>query len=488
VNIVRPLFHHAWRQPDRPALIRGERTITYRELADLVARWAGHFAAMGLAPPDRLGVCLKDSWEHVVAVLAAGHMGVAVVPIDWHARPDAKARMAESLRLKLALIEPGAQFPAQCAVVEVDDAWSEAAARAVPRREPQDDWNAPFVISATSGTTGTPKFILMSHLQEYFSLLALLEPVVLPPRCRYLSTSPLYFGAGRRSCHAHLLRGDTVILHPSMITAAEYVDLVRRHQVNAGFVVPTIVRQLLQAAVAGAPLLAGMDALISGGAPLATEEKIAAPAKLTPNFYERYGTAATGGIATLCPDDLPAHAGSVGRPQLFTQLEIVDERDQPLPRGAVGRLRLRGSALGSGLAGPAGWASAEEGFRDGWYYPGELAALDADDYLYLKGRASDVIIRGGAKIYPAEIEALLHEHAAVVEAAVVGRRMADNEEDTVAYVVAKSAVSVADLAALCRRRLPAYRVPQEIHLVDSLPRNAAGKVDKVRLAQDAGSL
>jgi acyl-CoA synthetase (AMP-forming)/AMP-acid ligase II len=483
VNIVRPILRHAWTQPDRSALVRGERTISYRELGDLVMRTAGRLAALGLTPGDRLGVCLKDSWEHVVAVLAAGHMGVTVVPIDWHAKPAERARILDGLGARATLVEPGAAIPSQGTVIPVDQAWHDAVARATPVEQPYDDWNAIYVISSTSGTTGAPKFIAMTHLQEYFSLIALLEPVPLPARCRYLSVSPLYFGAGRRTCHAHLVRGDTVILHPTMITAAEYASLVRRHKITVGFVVPTIVRQLLQMSEGATPVLPGVEALISGGAPLFGEEKRAAARAITPNFYERYGTAATGGIATICPTDLAEHADSVGRPHLFLDLQIVDDDDRPVPAGTAGRLRLRGSSLGAGLAGPAGAAAAQEGYRDGWYYPGELAALDAANYLYLKGRASDVIIRGGAKVYPGEIEAVLQGHDAVAEAAVVGQRGADNEEAVVAYVTLRRPVAVDELATLCRQRLTAYRVPRDIHVVDSLPRNPAGKVDKLALAR-----
>lgn len=483
MNLVAPLFHHARLQPDAVALIKGERSISYRALSHAIMRVAGRLAELGIAPGDRVGILLKEGVDHIAAVLAAGHLGAVALPIDWHLRGPEVGRIATALAPKLILVEPEAAGPDGFAAVPVDAAWHAAVAAADPVARSHEGWDAPFIISPTSGTTGAAKFMLMSHLQEYFSLVSLLEPVDLPRRCRYLSTSPLYFGAGRRGCLAHLLRGDTVILHPSMITADEYADVVARTGADVGFVVPTIVRQLLQLPEPRRRPIRAMAALTSGGAPLFAEEKRAALGTLTANFHERYGTAATGGIATLRPGDIPARAESVGQPHLFTDLQIVDDDDRPLPPGAAGRLRLRGASLGAGIAGPAGTASAAEGFRDGWYYPGELAALDESGFLYIRGRVSDVIMRGGAKVFPGEVEAVLQEHAGVAEAAVFGERQSDGEEAVIAYVIARGTVDAAALLLHCRRRLLPYQVPKEIHAVATLPHNAVGKVNKRALAE-----
>ena len=128
-------------------------------------------------------------------------------------------------------------------------------------------------------------------------------------------------------------------------------------------------------------------------------------------------------------------------------------------------------------------------FRDGWHYPGELAALDPSGYLHLHGRTSEVIFRGGAKIFPTEVEAVLQAHESVAEAAVVARASSGNEQELVAYVIAAAPVASGQLLAHCRRRLTPYKVPREIHIVSELPRNAAGKLDKRALTgQPAASL
>ena len=149
---------------------------------------------------------------------------------------------------------------------------------------------------------------------------------------------------------------------------------------------------------AGRPLLPGLQALICAGAPTHPEEKRAALERLTPNLFEIYGTVGTGPITVLRPEEMAAHAESAGRPAGVWELEIVDEADRALPKGVAGRLRLRGPAVAAGAE--SGTTAGSEAIRDGWYYSGEIAALDPDGFLLLKGRATDVILRGGSNVYP----------------------------------------------------------------------------------------
>jgi len=482
MNFVEPILRLGKLQPEAAALIDGDRTITYGELAVLVLRTAGQLASLGVRAEDRVGLCLKDTWEHLVTLLAVGRMGAVIVPIDWRARPAEKARVADALGIKLILVEPGSQSIIGCPNVMLDSSWHRAVALADPPPDLPSDWHAPFVILSTSGTTGAPKFMLATHLQYYVSR-TLLELMSLPWRCRYLSAIPLCFSAGLRQCLVHLQHGNSIILYPPLVSAEEYIELVAKHKATVGYVVPTMIRQLLRLAEGRGFLLPNMDALICASAPIHAEEKIEAARKLTPNFFDYYGATAIGMIALLRPSDLPEWAASVGRSHPITELEIVDGQDLPLPSGAVGRLRCRGPTLSVGLDGPSGWERANESFHDGWYYPGDLAALGDRGYLFLKGRASDLIIRSGTKIHPIEIEAALQEHGDVLEAAVLGRRTADNDTEVVAFVMVRRPVEVGALMAHCRAHLTPYKVPREIRIVGELPKNASGKVNKVALRQ-----
>jgi len=363
--------------------------------------------------------------------------------------------------------------------VAIDDAWHSAVAAADVNVAAAQDWHAPIAALASSGTTGLPKFTIATHLEYHFHVASYLE-VIPPRRHRYLSTLPLYFSAGRVACLAHLLRGDTVILYPSVFAPEEFIDSVSRQSVTTVFIVPSVVRQILTIANRRLPLLPNIDLLISGGAPLFAEEKLQFIDKVTPQFCEMYGTAAMGPMAALRRDEIAERPTSIGRSFSFVDIEIVDERGERLGPGTAGHLRCRGP----GLTSPTTSASKQNSkdFRAGWYYPGELAAVDELGYIFLQGRASEVIFRGGAKVFPSELEAVLQEHENVVEVAVVGRTLSNNEQEPVAYVVARHPLTSGELLAYCRTRLTAFKVPREIHIVADLPRNSSGKIDKRALA------
>jgi acyl-coenzyme A synthetase/AMP-(fatty) acid ligase len=478
MNVLEPIARHGRTRPHIVALVDGVREITYRELAKLTARTAAHLSAIGIAPRDRVGLCLKDTADHIIALLATARLGAVAVPLDWRARRAEILRLIESAGIAHVLVEPDAERLTGGHFVALDEAWHRAVARAEPEATATTGWHEPFLISASSGSTGAPKLTMMTHLQYHFAISGMFEVMGLAGYHRYLSALPLYYSGGRNSCLAHLLRGDSVIVYPSLFGPDEYIDVVRRQQVTTGVVVPAVVRQLLKSG-GGDPLFPGIAALFCTGAPLHAEEKREAWRRVTPSFHERYGTAETLAIAVLRPGDIAERANSVGQPHSLTEIEVVDGDDRPLPDGAVGRLRVRGPGLASALPGQA----LAAGFRAGWFYPGEIGWLDELGYLFLRGRTAEVIIRGGAKIYPAEVEKALLEHPDILEAAVIGRLNTDNEDDVVAFVASRRQLGVGELLAHCRTRLTAHKVPRQIHFLPELPKNTSGKVDKPALAR-----
>jgi acyl-coenzyme A synthetase/AMP-(fatty) acid ligase len=300
-------------------------------------------------------------------------------------------------------------------------------------------------------------------------------------RHRYFSTLSMAFGAGRVTCLSHLLHGDTIIFFPSIFSAAEFVEAVSRHRVTATYVVPSVVRQLMAITEPDKPLLSGLDILMTAGAPLFANEKREALHRLTPYFHEFYGATAMGNISVLRPEAMLDRPTSVGRPFPLVEVEIVDENDRPVGLEQIGQLRCRGPALASPIATSDPAAATE--FRHGWHYPGELASLDSDAYVYLHGRTTEVVFRGASKIFPAEVEAVLQAHTGVAESAVVAARASrGSEQEMVAYVIAAGPVSPGQLLAHCRRQLTPYKVPKAIHIVSELPRNPNGKIDKRTLA------
>ena len=480
MNLIQPILNYARTRPHAPALVDGDREIRYVELAGLVLRTASHLAAIGAAPGDRIGICLKDNWAHVVALLAVARMGAVAVPLHWRAARAEISELVTALSVKLSLVETESVLALDCAMHPVDAVWHRSVAERESLSSLPDDWHAPLVISATSGSTGAPKFSLASHLQFYCGVAGYTELLALSGRHRYLSTLPLYFSGGRLGLLSHLLRGDCVALYGPLVNGPDYIRAATALKATVGFVVPSLVRDLL--ATAGEePLLPGLARLTSVGAPLFAEEKRAALRKLSANSCEMYGTAETNAISLLRSEDIDTHANSVGQPHSLAEIQVVDEDDRPLAPGEAGKLRLRGPTLASPLA--ATGHPTHTGFRDGWYYPGEFAALDDQGYIFLVGRAAELIIRHGAKIHPAEVEAVLQQHPDVLECAVIGRRAANNEDEVIAFLVGRRPLDLATMVAHCRTYLTAAKRPQRIHIVDSLPKNPSGKIDKMALGR-----
>ena len=480
MNLTEPILRRARMQPNEIALIeRGDQAITYSELSDHVLRTAGHLAKLGVTRGDQVGLCLKDDSQQIIALLAVARLGAVAVQIDIRSRPTERSRVVDAFQLQLALVTPESEAGINCPKVTLDAEWHAAVSAADQTVNSVQDWCAPFAVLASSGTTGLPKFTIATHLEYYFHIASYLE--ILPPRRhRYLSNLPLYFSSGRVACLSHLLRGDTLILAPVLFSPDEFIKNILRHKITVARVAPSVLRQLLLVADKHGPVLPEIDLLVSTGAPLFADEKREITHKVSPRFCEMYGAAAIGPIAALRCEEILVRPTSVGRSFSLIDVEIVDENDQPSDIGATGQLRCRGPSLTSPIVTSPDANSVD--FRNGWYYPGELGTVDEFGYIFLKGRTSEVIFRSGAKIFPSEVEVVLQEHDSVAEVAVVGRALANNEQEPVAYVVARRPLSSGELLAHCRTRLTASKVPREIHFVTGLPRNSSGKIDKRALA------
>jgi acyl-CoA synthetase (AMP-forming)/AMP-acid ligase II len=227
----------------------------------------------------------------------------------------------------------------------------------------------------------------------------------------------------------------------------------------------------------------GLRVLLSSGSALHPDERRQIRERLCPNFCEYYGSTEGGGVSVLTPRDQEIYSDSVGRTIFGVDVEIVDDEHRVLPAGEIGRLRYRGPAVATGFYGEA--EPDPETFRDGWFYPGDLASVNQDGYVFLRGRRKDMIIRGGVNIYPNDVEAALLAHPAVAEAAVTGLPDPEFGEQVAAFIVVRAEVSDGELIAWCRARMAAYKTPARILRRPELPRNSGGKVLKAQLVASA---
>ena len=480
-NIAEQLTIHAAARPDHPAIIDGERSINYRELDQIVTLMALGLRAAGVAARDIVGLCLEDHGDHLMLHYAIARLGAAILPMDVRWTVPERTRVTDFFDARITCVEPGDTAGDGIAVLEIDQNWL--------AQLPADDGNPifptdqdyPVALSLSSGTTGRPKgpMINHSHLLRRFDNQR--TSLTFGPDDRYLNAVPLYFGAGRHFTLGILFQGGTVILLPPPFGAEDLVAAANRSTATFTILVPTILRRLLELDSSAGPVLGGLRMLFSTGAILHSDERAAVLKQVSPHLINYYGSTEGGGISTLHPDAPPEAEKSVGRPLEGTAVEIVDQENNVLPTGEVGRVRYSGPCVADNFFNDP--EASVESFKDGWFYPGDLGRFDQAGYLYLVGRSKDVIIRGGVNIYPAEIEQVLLSHEQVREAAVVAWPSKSRGEEVAAFVVLESAVEGESLKAHCSETLARYKVPREIFFVDEMPRNAMGKITKPALSK-----
>lgn len=479
MNLSSTLPLHARTRGTHPAVVTADGTVTYADLEDQVGRVAAHLLAQGLHTGDVVAVALRDSVDHLVVLFATARAGLVFQPIDWRWAISEQERAMAHFGASLALVESGQPVPDGVISVVVDDSWHEAVAKQTPVTT-FPDGDLPLLMSLSSGTTGTPKGPCLRTSQFLARFRVFWINLGFTSEDRFLSATPLYYGGGRAFTAVVLYSGGTVLLNPPPFTSAELCEVADRLDATSVFLVPTMLRRLLEQDAESLSAFRRMHLVLSSGAALHPDERATMVERLGKGFVQYYSSTEGGGISYLTAD-APAELGSsVGRPVFGVEVQCVGPDDQPVPAGEVGRVRYRGPAVATEFVNdPEATAGS---FRDGWFYPGDLATLDQGGYLHLRGRAKDMIIRGGVNIYPGDVEAVLNSHPDVVDCAVVGWPSREFNEEIAAFVVARGAVEPEVLMALCRGELARYKWPREIFVVDDLPRNALGKVVKADLS------
>jgi len=482
-NIALALDENAIRRGNHPAIIEGERSISYRALSPMVQRIAGHLANLGVRENDTVGICLRDSADHLMILYAVARLGAVVLPLDWRWTEPEKTNVAAFFDVSLIAVEPGAGLK-DFDCVDIDDEWRRAVANSHPQSVCASGGDRPVVLSLSSGTTGRPKGPMMTHAQFIARFVMQWVTLGFNQHDRYLSATPIYFGGGRSFTMGCLYSGATVILFPPPYEPQDLVEAVRTHEATTLLLVPTLLRQLLDLPRHATPLLSGLNRLLSTGAILHPDERDQVMSALNPNFINYYGSTEGGGTSVLLPKHTGRAAASVGEPIYQCEIQIVDDDGRELPVGDSGHIRHRSPAVSDCFYNDPD-ASAEA-FRDGWFYPGDIGKVDEQGLLYLVGRAKDVIIRGGVNIYPAEIEQVLLAHPLVIDAVAVARPHDKLGEDVAVFIVASERVDQEILLDYCRDNLASYKVPHKLIFIDELPKTALGKVIKADLMSRIG--
>jgi long-chain acyl-CoA synthetase len=466
-----------WR--DRPAIVSENLNLSYADLVARAGQSARELQAGGIVAGTNVGIALRDNAETLVLMIALWMLGATAVPMDFRATAAERNLLAEEFDLAAIIVDREFQASGYLPVV-IGSGWAEDIAK--HDRSPvyaEQQHALPAFISLTSGTTGRPKGIVIDHermlLRSMFDAERIEGPLLAP--------LPLSFSASRTHVFSALLQGSSVNFYPMLFSPQQLADTILAGEAKALCAVPTIIRNLFDLfGATSTPAFAGLAAIYCFGAPMSAEEKIRAKRSLCDGFVQVYGASICGRISTLAGADLEARPDSVGHVLPHITLQLVDADEKPVPHGESGAIRLRSPGMAQCIYGGSDPGTGDS-FRAGWAYPGDIGALDDGGFLYLLGRGSDLIIRGGVNVHPSEVEAAIGELSGVREVAVVGFTKLPEGQEIAAFVVGGDDLTEAALVAHCRVRLSPDKRPRKFLLVKDLPRNVNGKITRAELRQ-----
>ena len=407
--------------------------MSYAELAAGAARAARRLAALGVGEGERVATTLPPGAAFAELVHALPLLGASLVPLNTRLTDTERRWQLEDCGARLSVSEP------------LDGDEADVALR------DQVDPDTEHSVIYTSGTAGTPSAVSLTHRNHTASALASAWNLGVHPDDRWLCVLPLFHVGGLAILLRSAIYGTTAVIHDGF-DAERVRSAFERGEITVASLVPTMLRRLVDAGLGRAPAL---RAVLLGGGPVPRDLLEWSAGHDFPALQTYGMTQTSSQIATLTAGEAVRRSGSAGRPLLGVELSISGE----------GEILVRGPMVSPG-------ALAQ---TDGWLHTGDRGRLDRDGYLWVEGRLKDVIVTGGENVACAEVERVLEEHPAVIEAAVVGLPDPEWGEVVTAFVVMNGDTGD-DLIAHCRERLAGYKVPRALHAVDALPRNAAGKL------------
>jgi long-chain acyl-CoA synthetase len=495
--------------PNKPFLVTAEDSMTFSELRAQVLKVSAGFAGRGVKKGDCVAIVHRNSAHFVVAYFALNRLGAIAVPINFMTQKadelaymlnDCKALGVVTQKEFLKGLRGAAAKTPSLKSLWVSDMEDSAEPSALeqpfstlsgdPSAVPPVDVVESDVASIlyTSGTTGNPKGVMLTHRNFVTNCEGAMEIMSLTRRDVGLCILPMFHSfAWTGNVLVSLRVGAKLVISPSIAPAKPWLTLMGKHGVSLFAAVPQVYSVLAKEATGLKGLVLKywffrrVRLAISGAAPLAVPVQEAFEKAFGVAILEGYGLTETSPVATI---NAPRarRKGSVGLPIRGVAVKIVDDNETELSQGGEGEICVKGDNVMKGYFGLPD-ATAASFTKDGWLKTGDIGALDAEGFLFIRDRKKDMIIIKGLKVFSAQVEAALLEHPDVAEVAVIGIPDEHGDETIKAFFVLKPGASAdrAALMQLCRSKLDAYKRPRDVEIVTALPKNALQKVLKREL-------
>ncbi|TNF83374.1 long-chain-fatty-acid--CoA ligase [Pseudomonas sp. ICMP22404] len=503
MNLTQALHRNASAYPDVIATIFGERQRTYAELSERVARLAAGLHSIGVGRGDRVGILALNSDHYVEALYGIYWAGAVVNPVNIRWAADEIAFSLDDCETQVLIVDDcfapmvtSLLTRSKCLRAVIfcgegdlpDNMFSferliEQHPPVVDVRSCGDDLAGVFY---TGGTTGFPKGVMLSHGNLYSNALAAVAEEIVCRAAITLHVAPMFHVADCVFLNASLMGAATNVIVPAF-DPARALQAIQEHSVTHVLLVPTMIQMLINFPNLREYNLVSLRSVLYGASPIsvATLER-AMEALPRAGFAQAYGMTELSPVIMTLPAFWHSPQGrsrtdklsSAGRPNLVSEVRIVDENDQPVPTGTVGEVVARGPGVMLGY-----WNRPEEtkaALRGGWMHTGDGGYMDEDGFIFIVDRIKDMIVSGGENIYSLEVEAALDKHPAVAMSAVVGIPSQEWGESVHAAVVLKPGHSCSgeELGLHCRQLIANYKVPRSYSFEKNLPVSGAGKILK----------
>ncbi|MFY9341014.1 MAG: long-chain-fatty-acid--CoA ligase [Planctomycetota bacterium] len=497
MNVWNFLAEAAVQRPERRGLRQDGREIDYPTTARLARQLAGTLRARGVQPGDRVGCLMDNSADHLLAYFGVAAAGAILVSMNTRLSPGEQATILRHSGARLLLHDATHAERSR----ELGKALTSDAVAVVGAIDSGHDDGGPLPLAGadepahlyyTSGTTGTPKGVVLTHRNVTTHALAAIAELGLASTDTWAHIAPMFHLADAWATFAITAVGGTHVFLPHF-TATAALDLLAHERVTITNLVPTMLNAMVKTPGA-ADRHYSLRTMLSGGAPIAPDVVARILATFRCDYVQTYGMTETSPYLTLSlltpelqrlpPDQQLRWKCKTGRPFHGVTLQVVDDAGNPIAADArtVGEIRVKGPTVTPGYwQDPAATAAAFD--RDGFLRTGDLATIDEHGYVDIVDRKKDVIKTGGEAVYSIEVENVLYAHPAVLECAVFGVPDPHWGERVTAAVVLRpgAAAAAAELIAFCRDRIAHYKAPKDVRFLAALPRTGSGKITKKAL-------